>query len=340
MSDINQIVSNLKEEITRTNPSSARIITQLNDLRSNEKYQPLSDTEFYDVVGDTFTLNPKFFMASIYPNYPNIRSLEMAKYIVEKFCLYNGEQILYEFQGDIKQLEGVGGTGGTVFVTGGNIFVTNYRIIAQGSIKAKGGHNLNALIFGGYLMWNLSGGSKRAESKESLIDGSTKQKLPCYGYQFKRKNFFELKKKSNGVKYIVYSDDVQNTSGASKFKQRKNLMKDMKFITIKLPTGLIDELYELLMKEDVDQIVEKFRAILVMGKVVRKSFLKELHSLWELKKDDYLSDSEKLDVVLGVYELDPELFMKSIYSEMKTWNFPAFLNIKDELFEKLLNKEK
>ena len=76
MNNANRVINTIKEEMTSTNPSSARIIAQLNDLRSNEEYQPLSDTEFYDIVGETFTLNPNFFMASIYPNYPNIRSNE------------------------------------------------------------------------------------------------------------------------------------------------------------------------------------------------------------------------------------------------------------------------
>jgi len=60
MNNANQVINTIKEEITSANPSSARIITQLNDLRYREEYQPLSDTEFYDIVGETFTLNLYF----------------------------------------------------------------------------------------------------------------------------------------------------------------------------------------------------------------------------------------------------------------------------------------
>ena len=45
-----------------------------------------------------------------------------------------------------------------------------------------------------------------------------------------------------------------------------------------------------------------------------------------------------MEIVLGVYKLDPELFISSIYPEMNNWKFPSFLNIKNELFE-LLMKE-
>ncbi|MHA1123791.1 MAG: hypothetical protein ACTSPC_13425 [Candidatus Heimdallarchaeota archaeon] len=314
-------------------PSSALIITLLNDLRSNESFQALSDTEFYDIVGETFTLNPKFFMTSIYPKKPNIRSMEIAKYIVEKFCLFDGEQILYEFQGDMGQYQGKT----AVIVSGGTIFVTNYRIIAQGSIKAKG-HSFNAFYLGGPLLWNLSGGSKRAKSKKSLIDGSVKQKLPCYGYQFKRRPLFgKLIKQSKGVTYNFFSDNVQN------YSSRLEVSRGLREITLTPPIEQINELFEILSKENLDQIVERCRitySAKYYGKKLRsKGVLEGLRTIMELKEYQNLSDPEKVDIVLSFYEINPELFMKSIYPEMKTWNFSAFLKIKDDLFEKLLKKE-
>ena len=337
MSDVNQIINDIKEEITSPEPSSNRIINHLYDLRPTGGFSSLSDSEFYDIVGETFKLNPEFFMESIYGTTRTrfFRKREMAKYIIEKFCLYDGEQILYEFQGDIKQVDDIQ-SNIRVLVTGGTIFVTNYRIIAQGTPSVKG-HSINALIWGGPVAHLLSGGSKRAKSGESLIEASLGQELPCYGYQFKRKNYFRFHKKSKGVRYSVVSDNVQNMSGASTFKQLRTLSKAMRIITITPPIEQRDELFEILIKEDVDQIVDRFRGLHDMG--LRKDFLKGLRSLWEIKEYRYLSDSEKLDAVLAVYEIDPELFMSSIYPEMKTWNFPSFLRVKEDLFEKVLKKE-
>ena len=106
------------------------------------------------------------------------------------------------------------------------------------------------------------------------------------------------------------------------------------------PKEQIDELFEILYKEDIDQILEECRNMYFMKKKWRrKCILKGLRTIMELKEYQYLSDPEKVDVVLAFYEIDPELFMSSIYPEMKVWNFPAFLKIKDDLFEKLLKDE-
>ena len=48
-----------------------------------------------------------------------------------------------------------------------------------------------------------------------------------------------------------------------------------------------------------------------------------------------LSDSDKLEIILGAYELDPVFFMTLIYPKLKRWKFPAFLRVKDDIFEKL-----
>jgi len=66
MTDINQIRNTIKEEITSPTPSSDHIISHLHDLRTKEEYQSLSDSEFYEIIGETFKLNPEYFMESIY----------------------------------------------------------------------------------------------------------------------------------------------------------------------------------------------------------------------------------------------------------------------------------
>ena len=52
----------------------------------------------------------------------------------------------------------------------------------------------------------------------------------------------------------------------------------------------------------------------------------------------HLSDSDQVNIVLETYKLYPELFMNSIYPKMASWDFPSFLNVKEEIVE-LLKKE-
>lgn len=252
MSDINQIVNDIKEEITSPEPPRNRMIKDFYDLR-NLLWKNLS--EFYDIVGETFTLDHEFFMESLYEETRFFHNREMAKYIIEKFCLYDGEQILYEFKGDIEQVEDTK-RNVRVSLKGGTIFVTNYRIIAQGTSNIKGSNLLDT----GLVKWSSSlksignwvekrNLSKWAKSGESIVDTSLGQELPCYGYQFERRNLVEMQKRSKYVRYSVVSDNVQNMSGASKSKQLRALRKAKKIITITSSTEQIDELFEILSKE-------------------------------------------------------------------------------------------
>ena len=97
---------------------------------------------------------------------------EMDKYIFEKYCLNDGEQILLETRGSCHW----GGAFGI-----GSLWVTNYRIILQGQIIQ--------------LEW------KWKVDKSRIINLSQQQK--CYGYIFPIKNLSKLIIKNNGVSYKV-----------------------------------------------------------------------------------------------------------------------------------------
>ncbi len=333
MSDINQIMNNIKEEITSPEPSSNRIITHLSDLRTKEEYQSLSDSEFYDIVGETFKLNPEFFMKNIYGEmlllqtrgrklYKKVNKKEMEKYIIEKFCLYEGEQILYECNGVIKQWSGKV----KLIVNDGNFFITNYRIIAHGKLSASGGRTD---LLSGNLVLDLaisafSGGSKRAKSKTGIIDASTHQELPCYGYQFPLKDHFKLKKKKDGITYIlpiIVMDKVEKIWFTRITLAHPNMEQ-------------INNLFEAFWKkQSVNQIVDKFRNIQKIKKKKSIVFLDSLRLLWKWEEYQHLSDSDYLYIIKEAYKLDPELFMTSIYPRMMSWKFPSFLSIKKEIIE-------
>lgn len=102
--DINQIANKIYEEMSSADRSITRIVGYLDDLRTKEEYQSLSNSGFYDIVGETFKLNPDIFMKRIYKKFSQYKNKsEMERHILEKHCLYDGEQILFEGSGKIRQ---------------------------------------------------------------------------------------------------------------------------------------------------------------------------------------------------------------------------------------------
>jgi len=159
MSDIDQVWNNIQEELKQSRPISGRILKPLCDLRLYEEgieYDPkeewryLPEAKFFNIVGETFNLNREFFMKDLYKSFRskmgkiigNEKLMAMEKYIIEKYCLYNGEQILFECEGKIKHGAMVSKfTSSQIdkefIVSKGWILFTNYRIIAQGKTKGK-----------------------------------------------------------------------------------------------------------------------------------------------------------------------------------------------------------
>ena len=45
----------------------AELLLILRHLRTREEYQDISDSEYLDIVRETYRLNPQFFMDFIYP---------------------------------------------------------------------------------------------------------------------------------------------------------------------------------------------------------------------------------------------------------------------------------
>ena len=336
--------------------NSKRNLAYLYDLQTQNKSQQLSDSEFFDAVGETFRLNPDFFMKELYNAFINKmgkilgaeKRKEMERYVIEKFCLLEDEQILYELKGNIKQTElleqkpsgkyKMDNLPLKISVNTADIFITNYRIIAHGVLKASGGQSKKwgALFWltGVTILWDLrdlgvTGGarSKRAEGKEAIIESS-----PVFGYQFPIKNHTGLVK-LNPITSIAYNITIDNRKCMISIKPSDPLKRfehmskifDILRKDANEVLGVINEVYE-------TEVLEKYK---------RRSILSILKGLRKSEEYQDISDSEYLDIVRETYKLDPEFFLKSIFPKMKTWNFPSFLSIKDELFELIenLNKE-
>ena len=266
MSDINQIVNNINEEINRPEPSYSRIETNLRELwKIKAEHQSISDSEFFKIVGESFSKNPELFMknnfiSSFLPYYKDReKKNQMARYIIEKYSLYDGEKILFECDADITMTDSkskIVRLPLSVSIYYGHLFVTNNRIIAQGQLEVKGGRlggwggfGLAELLIDG-LIYSSSGGSRRKVAMKGMIDTSTTQELPCYGYEFPIKPFKGLitpinarlrkKYKEKPKKSVGYFVKVGDRTFAVSIKQYKK-------------EEYLDKLYEILSKEEVSQ---------------------------------------------------------------------------------------
>ncbi len=337
------VINNIKEELQKPKPNPKTILKTLFDLRTNKKIPQPSDTEFFDIVGETFKLAPDFFMKDLYQTFMvkigkiigAEKRQEMEKYIIEKYCLAEGEQILYLCKGNVKLTEMLeqkpsGKTQGGLFgiiikVSSGDVFLTNHRLITHGFFKVKGGESQKWFIWTNSL-WVFTGGAKRKERKEEIFESTP------FGYQFPIKNHWGLSK-IKLLHIVAYNIHIKNRICLLTIKplDKKKREEDLNsiFNLLRKDTeevlALINNLYEF-------DKGEKWKKKLI------PNILKSLHI-----SEEYidLSDSDYLNIVKETYKLDPEFFMNSIYPKMMSWDFPSFLTVKEEvitLVDKLNNE--
>ncbi|MFX0139704.1 MAG: hypothetical protein ACFFDN_39055 [Candidatus Hodarchaeota archaeon] len=344
MVDVNQVINDIKKEFQKPRPNTRGILKSLIDLRTNKKIQQPSDSKFFDIVGETFKLDPDFFMKELYKTFMvklgNIigaeKRKEMEKYIIEKFCLAEDEHILYECKGNVKQIELIEQKASgkykmdtfplTISVSSGDVFLTNYRLIAHGLLKAKGGESTTWWIWTSTL-WVFTGGSKRTERKKELIESS-----PLFGYQFPIKNHWGLSKSKllHLIGYNVNMDKMKcniSIKPTDKSKREEHMSKIFDFL-----------------RKDVNEVLDVINEVMEIEqseKWRRRYISNILKSLRKTEEYTDLSDSEFFDIVGKTFKLDPDFFMTSVYPKMMSWNFPSFLSVKEEvitLIDKLNNE--
>ena len=246
------------------------------------------------------------------------------------------EEILYECHGKIVQKEIVGDV--KLLVKNARIFVTNKRIVAQGTLEAKGGADTALPIF----LWGISGRRKRAKSKNALIESSTNQELPLDGYQFKTQNHNSLKRTSDGIKYLVNLVNMEDLNNVSNSQMGKAMRKVT--ITLTHPDrAQINNLFEVLCI-DINQIMNAIRELLDMELDQKRkgwAVLGELHPrVFKSEGIHHFSASDYLYIVEETYKLDPEFFMTSIYPKMMSWKYAKYISEIDVKWEinTLVNK--
>jgi len=191
--------------------------------------------EKFDFVVDSFKLDPKLFMEKIYNPisesllaiYGYEESWEIIKDIIIYYCLYEGERLLYEFTGDIEMQT----SKFNVKIIDGRALLTNNRFIVNGKLKTR---SKDKSTSGGDVFWDLIHGAivsvrrsrRKAIDKADLIDSSTHQKLPCFGYEFPIKNLYGLKKvMSYYINYMVKLNDVNYLLKVSNTRHRDTIFE-------------------------------------------------------------------------------------------------------------------
>ncbi|MHA2390664.1 MAG: hypothetical protein ACXAEX_01740 [Promethearchaeota archaeon] len=335
MSDNNPVFQEIKNMIQNPKINSKNVLKALLDLRTNKKIAQPSDSEFFEIIGEAFRMNPDFFMKEIYNSFIEKigkiigveKRREMGKYIIEKYCLAEDEHILYEFIGNVKQTELLEQKPSgkykmdtlplTISVRFGDVFITNYRIIAQGTLKVSGGEKTSGAVFYLTSLWVFTGKSKRSDRKEAFIDTS-----PLFGYQFPIKNHTGLDKNKflNMVAYVVNINNrkctiaIKPTVKSNKNEDRERIF-DLLRKNVDEVLDTLNEIYEF-------EKSEKFKRKLVTN------FIKGLR-----KSEEYtdMSDSDYLDIIKKTVQLDKEFFFTNVYPKMMSWDFPEFLSVKDQV---------
>jgi len=330
------ILNKIKEEFEQapSNDLNVKILTIFSDLLSKEEYQHLSDSDFNFIVRETFKLNPKFFIDSLYwdlrKRMEKENRLIMDKYIIEKYSLIDEENIIYECNGNIESVvsQKVKPSGGlkspnlpeSLSVTFSSIFLTNYRLIAQGILDTKAERKL----YGAIAEAALTGWSYRRQSKEFLLKSSL-----TFGYQFPSRNHINFKKSRYGVSYMCIQDN--------QFKK----------IEINLPIEAsqarreekINTLFKILSK-DVNHIKDTIKVLFdreLRNKWQSKEIANLLLSLRGGEEYQHLTDSEYTDIVETTYKMNPQFFMTHVYPQIESISQSSIETIKKELIELIEN---
>lgn len=194
-------IDRIREALETTNPSKSGV---LRDLLSLQADVSIPKFEFFDTIGLILQERSQFFMLSIYSELGNRLSViygaegmrEMDKYLLEKYCFSQGEQIIYELNGRISQLSDdfIGRVKGT-------IYITNSGIIAHGKFNSyplKGGSGSLVPSTFQRRTWGLS-----PKGKQDFLIRSLAQ----YGYTFPTVNLHGLKMSNRKLSYSSSNND-------------------------------------------------------------------------------------------------------------------------------------
>ncbi|MHA1148587.1 MAG: hypothetical protein ACTSR8_10120 [Promethearchaeota archaeon] len=194
--------------------------------------------KLYDLIGYACFTDQSFFMEKLYwPLYKFLKRAltanalyEMEKYLLSKFTLFPGEQIIITFNGRVVQNDNQ---------VKGRIYLTKYRLIAQG----KWGPTAASSMAWGAAMSGGGAGSQGGQVGVGLAINYSIQKAiqkqvqesmgknfskACFGYQYPISNHYSLRRSRKNVKYRV---DVE-VRKRNKYKRKVLKMKVIPYINV------------------------------------------------------------------------------------------------------------
>lgn len=132
---------------------------------------------FYDFLGELLLEKPiliikRYLRFVKKAKIPRNRLLELETYLIEKYCIFDSEEVLLSFYGSIRYLR---------IIWSGRVFVTNYRIFVIGKTTEKMDYNRLEFRRG------VVGIKKWKRKMDEIIRAktpSTWKEKPYLGYQF------------------------------------------------------------------------------------------------------------------------------------------------------------
>ena len=174
---------------------------------------------FHDFFGETFIIDPTYFMAKFLKTYhKNITKLldlqqvfDMEAYVLQKYSLYGNEKIIASFPGEIIIKNGK---------TVGRIYLTTFRIILIGTSKSKGVPMVTTSLAG--MAINKSIQKSIVKTLQAKMSQITSLELPCLGHQYP---MFGLQKIKLGNKSVTYRVLLETTSYSGATRKKKYIFK-------------------------------------------------------------------------------------------------------------------
>jgi len=206
MSELEELIQQTHEVLEKSKKTTMYSPIGKFLLKVRQKYKTLSDADFTVLVAEAFRLTPQMmFMAYLYPDLIRIlkkrigddRVEEMIKFILEKYSFYEGESVLFEFNGiGIQRIKDIKGT--AIKIKSARIYMTNQRIIVNGVISESKFINF---LMGGWL------GLALGEPMDVALEVRYQQKLTegksCFGYEMPIRPIEQIIRKPNEINYIV-----------------------------------------------------------------------------------------------------------------------------------------
>ncbi|MFX1273802.1 MAG: hypothetical protein ACFFBP_09985 [Promethearchaeota archaeon] len=205
MSSSKEIVKNTHEKlkISMKRKSRAQVISLFLNLLRRMEIEEITNSHFYNMIAETLSINPIYFMHKIYPqlrkklekllDFQELKDLE--RYILKKISFLQGETFIYEFKGQLTQR--IERTGSKIVLKNANIYFTNYRMI----IHSNG---INIVSTESEVRSHFKNDYLRKYYVNMILSRNFYHSRPCFGYEFPILELYDIEKTRTNVQYTFH----------------------------------------------------------------------------------------------------------------------------------------